>query len=184
MLSFMMKDIYNHEILFPPALSVDISMDEDVPADSLLAVFPLVSTEELKEVTVFDDGEAVFIGVVDEMERVIAENGVYLCVTARSLAAHLLDNEAMPQSYDHPSAQLIYERHARDYGLKRGEKDDAACFGKMTVTKGMSQWSVIENFCNACYSSKPRVSADGILYMGGCCFSARPARRGDRRRLL
>ena len=177
MLSFMMKDIHDEEVLFPPALSVEINMDEDVPADSMLIVFPLISTEELKEVTAFDDGQAVFIGVVDEMERVITSDGGYLRISARSLAAHLLDNEALPQSYDHPSAQMIFDRHARAYGLSRGEDDDAAYLGELTVTKGMSQWSVIENFCNACYSSVPRVSADGVLYMKGmapsgeCVFS-------------
>ena len=165
MLSFVMKDIHGSEILFPPALSVEINMDEDVPADSLLAVFPLLSTEELQEVAVLDDGETVFVGIVDELERVMTASGVFLRVSARSLAAHLLDNEAMPQSYDHPSAQLIFDRHARGYGLRRGEDDDAAYFGELTVIKGTSQWSVIENFCNACYSSKPRVSADGALYM-------------------
>jgi len=167
MLSFVMKDINGCEILFPPALSVEINMDEDVPADSLLAVFPLLSTEELQEIAVLDDGETVFVGILDELERVITASGVFLRVSARSLAAYLLDNEAMPQSYDHPSAQLIFDRHARSYGLRRGEADDAAYFGELSVTKGSSQWSVIENFCNACYSTKPRVSADGALYMKG-----------------
>lgn len=167
MLRYTATDVKGREIVLPPALAAEIHMDEDVPADSLLAVFPFMQCEELTAITAYDGADRVFVGVVDEQERRITSDGIYLRVTARSLAAHLLDNEAMPQTYDHPAAGLIYERHARGYGIRRGEENDAAYFGELVVTKGMSQWSVIENFCNACYSSKPRVTADGALYLKG-----------------
>ena len=162
-----MTDTRGREIRLPAPLSVVIRMEEDVPADDLIAVFPDTEVGELCCVTVSEGDKAVFRGIIDEQERIIGAGGAFLRVSARSLAALLLDNEALPCSYDHPSARLIYDRHVCSYGIAAGDTDDATCFGELTVTKGMSQWGVIRAFSAACYSAVPRVSADGVLYLKG-----------------
>ena len=167
MLSFVAEDIRGHEIIMPRAIRAAINMEEDVPADDLYVLFPYIDTLELKGISVYDRSTLVFIGVVDEEERIADASGEYLRISARSPAARLLDNEAVPESYDHPSARLIYERHARPYGITAGDQDDAVYFGEQVITKGMSRWTAIRNFCNACYSSVPRISATGTLYMKG-----------------
>ena len=167
MLSFVTTDIDGKKILMPPALAVTMNMDEDVPADDLYAVFPYREGEELKEIAVYDGDRLIFTGVVDEEERILSDQGEYLRISARSLAAHLLDNEASPRTYDHPGAGMVYRHHAQEYGIRRGDSDDATYFGELNVIKGSSQWGVIKSFCNACYSTFPRVSADGVLYMKG-----------------
>ena len=167
MLSFSATDVSGERVILPAPLSVTMRMEEDVPADDLYAVFPGTDCPELREITVIDGGRTVFIGVVDEEEHIFAPEGTYLRISARSQAALLLDNEAIPCSYDHPGAKRIYERYVSDFGITAGDLDDATCFGELTVDKGSSVWSVIRNFCAACYSTVPRVSADGVLYMKG-----------------
>lgn len=162
-----MTDIHGADVYLPQPLSVRIRMEEDVPADDLYAVFPDTAVGELCGVTVFDADQIVFRGIVDEQERIVRTGGAYLRIAARSLAAHLLDNEAPPCSYDHPSARLIYERHVKKYGISAGDPDDAAYFGELTIPKGMSQWGVVSAFSRACCSGVPRVSADGVLYLKG-----------------
>ena len=167
MLSFLFTDADGHEIILSSPLSLVMRMEEDVPADDLTAVFPYLNCGELAQVSVFDGSRLVFKGVVDEEEHLMSSKGEYLRISARSLAAHLLDNEAEPQSYDHPSARLIYERCASGFGLGAGDVDGSTYFGELTVTKGMSCWTAVQNFCKACYSSSPRISADGRLFMRG-----------------
>ena len=70
-------------------LSLTIRMDEDVPADDCYAVFAYEKVGELKEIKVLDGGKLLFVGVVDEQEHSVAEDGVRLKISARSLAAHL-----------------------------------------------------------------------------------------------
>ncbi len=167
MLSFVFTDTDGQKHILSRPLSLTLRMDEDVPADDLYAAFAYEDLGELVGVSVYDDGKLIFTGILDEQEHRFSEKGRLLCVSARSLAAHLLDNEAAPQCYDHPSASLIYERHVMPYGIAWERGDDAVYFGEQQVTKGMSQWSVLKNFCTACYSSVPRVTADGVLLMKG-----------------
>ena len=167
MLSFVAEDIKGCEIILPAAIKAVINMEEDVPADDLYVIFPYVELNELKNISVYDGGSLAFAGVVDEEEHIADSSGEYLRISARSLAARLLDNEAIPESYNHPSAGLIYERHVRPYGIRAADADDAVYFGEQVVTKGTSRWTAIRNFCNACYSAVPRISADGVLYMKG-----------------
>lgn len=166
MLNCVLRDVNGNNLIMPQLLSLQINIDEGVPADSLYAVFPDTDTDELTAVTVYDGTKAIFVGIVDEEEHVRDGSGAYLKISARSLAAHLLDNEAMPCSFDHPSVQLIYERYAKPYGISMGDGDEVY-FGEQTVLKGSSCWRVLKKFCTACYSSVPRVSSTGVLYPKG-----------------
>ncbi len=167
MLRCVLKDINGREILAPYPLEMSVKMDEDVPADSLNASFPFLKTDEICGITLYKDEKPVFLGIVDEQEVVVYPDGEYLRIAARSMAALLLDNEAEPCVYDHPSAGFICERYAEPFGIRRLDKDDAIYYGEQTVAKGSSCWNVIKSFCEACYSESPRVTSDGVLYMKG-----------------
>lgn len=167
MLSFVFSDINDRDIILPSPLSVRADVDESAPADSLYAVFPYADTAELKSVRVFSGGKLIFSGAVDEEERSFSSHGKQLRISARSPAAYLLDNEAAPCSYDHPSAKLICERYVLPFGIRVSDDDDTVYFGEQNVPKGTSCWSALKSFCIACYSSIPRVSAEGVLYMRG-----------------
>ena len=167
MLSFVFTDADGGRRLLSLPLSVTIRMDETIPADDLSAEFAYAPVGELAAVSVYDDGCLVFTGVVDEQVHIQSEKGLILRIYARSLAAHLLDNEAEPRCFDHPSASLIYERYVKPFGIRWENEDDATCFGEQQITKGMSHWAALKNFCVACYSASPRITADGVLRMKG-----------------
>lgn len=167
MLSFVFSDINDRDVILPSPFSVRVDVDESAPADSLYAVFPFVKTAELRTVKVYSGGKLIFSGVIDEEERLFASSGKQLRISARSPAAYLLDNEAAPCSYDHPSAKLICERYVLPFGISVSDDDDSVYFGEQNVPKGTSCWSALKSFCIACYSSVPRVSADGVLYLKG-----------------
>ena len=167
MLRCVLRDVNGMEIIMPELLSLQVNADEGVPADSLDATFGYAPTAQLTGVTLYDDDTPLFIGIVDEEEHQCDPQGEYLRLSARSLAAHLLDNEAEPCSYDHPSLGLIYERYLKPYGITLFDGDDAVFFGEQSVMKGASCWRVLKNFCTACYSSVPRVSSVGVLYPKG-----------------
>ncbi len=167
MLRCVLSDINGLEIVAPAALSLNIDVDEGVPADSLYAVFPYFEAAEFMGIRVYSGDDIVFAGVVDEEERIYRPSGKMLRISSRSLAAHLLDNEAAPCSYDHPSARLICERYVLQYGITVGDGDDSVYLGEQSVMKGSSCWSVLKNFCSACYSSIPRISGEGVLYLKG-----------------
>lgn len=167
MLKIIWTDIKGREIVAPYPLSMSVSVDEGVPADSLDAEFPYIDTDELCEIMLYNDDQPVFRGIIDEEEKVVYQDGEYLRLSARSPAALLLDNEAMPCVYDHPSAGFIFERYVEPFGIRCDDLDDAVYFGEQTVAKGSSCWSVLKNFCNACYASVPRVSSTGVLHVKG-----------------
>lgn len=167
MLRCVLSDVNGQKRIMPELLSLQVNVDEGVPADSLNATFAYTPTAPLTAITLYDDDVPLFIGVVDEEEYQRDPQGEYLKVSARSLAAHLLDNEAEPCSYEHPSIGLIYERYVQPYGITLSDGDDTVFLGEQNVLKGASCWRVLKNFCTACYSAAPRVSSVGVLYPKG-----------------
>lgn len=149
------------------SLSVKISRDEDAPADGLSASFPGGPFPALSRVQISDGEILYFYGMIDEQSTIYGSGGVLEKLEARSMAAPLLDNEAMPQTYTSPSLPAIYARHAAPYGLKGCLGRQESLGGKLTVTKGMSDWQVVEQFCSGFLGVRPKVTVDGILDAGG-----------------
>ena len=79
----------------------------------------------------------------------------------------LLDNEAMPQEYHYPSLTQLYERHVEPYGFCGFIGNGGTFDTKMTITKGMSEWQVIEEFCVRCFGTIPFVTADAYIDCSG-----------------
>ncbi len=148
-------------------LCVNITQEEDVPADSVSALFLYKDFGELEGFEIFSEGELVFRGVIDEEEKTVSKDGVFLRISGRSMAAYLLDNESVPVTYDHPSSGLIYDRHAKKYGITLSSSSDKTYFSELVVTKGESQWQAVARFCRLCLASVPRVSALGELNLEG-----------------
>ncbi len=167
MLRCELTDVNGKTHQMPQLLSLQVDVDEGVPADALYALFPYVSTAELCRITLYDEDKPVFIGVIDEEEHICGSRGTYLKISARSPAAHLLDNEAMPCEYDHPSLSMMFERYAKPFDIRLGTESDEVFFGEQRVTKGTSCWKALKNFCIACYLTPPRISSVGVLYPKG-----------------
>ena len=122
--------------------------------------------KELKYLTVTANKKTVFHGPVDEQMLSCTERGIILSVSARSRAAYLLDNEAIPRIYDRPSFADICSIHCKPYGFEifRGE---GRCPAKFQVSKGMTEWEVLDRFCRNVLGKHVRITEDDVIDAGG-----------------
>lgn len=168
MLTFILKDIRQHTVILHHPLRVSLSFDDQAPADYLTAVFavsgkvPLLSSIEVKQ-----EEERIFFGYIDEQTEESSQKGHLLSVTARSLAAVLLDNEAQPQQYCMPSMPLLMQRHFIPLGFTEFKGSSSAYSGQLTITKGMSEWAVLQNFCRCFVQTEPKIRRSGVIDITG-----------------
>lgn len=168
MLSFEVTDINGRKTTFASPLSVSIVSSEDAPADSLSAVFAVSgSVPVLKSISAKMQGETVFLGEIDRQDEVISGRSHRLELKARSIAAVLLDNEARPQQYFMPSMPLLMERHFAPLGFTRFIGTDKAFNGELIISKGMSEWAVLQEFCDKFLRTKPKIGFDGVIDISG-----------------
>ena len=104
----------------------------------------------------------LFTGTIDEQIFARGQSGPRLLLSARSLGGRLLENEALPASYNRPDLQAIFLLHAAPYGLAavRGE---GRCPGVYPVRKGQSEWEVLADFCAYVCGWQPRVTGENVL---------------------
>ena len=168
------------EINLGEPLYLNINQDENIPADDLSAVFPFCyDFPELAQIRAELDGEPLFYGTVDETRTIADSSGACIRVTARSMAALLLDNEAKPVDFYCPSASVMFGRYAKPVGILRLKGGDGVYRDQLTVSKGMSCYQALCAFSLALYGAKPRVDPSGALDLSGIhsdkklCFSNR-----------
>lgn len=163
MLRFYFTDIYDNELTVTDVISLDINIEEDVPADDMRAKFSYFECDELKSVVVYSDEQVVFTGVVDEQQVIKDIKGEYVKVVARSLASLLLDNESMPVGYTNPGTNLMLRRHLSPFGLKLKSDSERAFYGIQLVLKGDSNYKTVQDFSKKVYGGNPRVNEKGEL---------------------
>ena len=148
-------------IVLPPPVSVKLNRGEDAPADGFTGVFPLEkSLGNLTGIRIFNQKQLLcFDGIVDEQKESCAGERK-LTLIARSRAALLLDNEAMPQTYHMPSLQTIFTRHIQPYGFQGYSGEAKAYNGELVITKGMSEWQAAAEFCIRFLKIKPCIIGD------------------------
>ena len=169
MLKFKLSFTDKTEKYIDGVLTAVINADVDVPADSLTVTLPYDKEigEKADFITAYLDDSVVFTGQIDEIIGIKNSDGAVTKITARSLAAALLDNEAEPLTYINPAASFIYSRHLKPFGIKEYEADDTPFFGTLKIDKGMTHWQVLRNFCINRYSEEPRITGGGrVLFKG------------------
>ncbi len=151
-------------VLLPKPASMKLNRSEDAPADGFSGVFPLAQSGIcLTQLQIFDANEALcFDGIVDDRTEQCGE-GRFLTIAARSRAALLLDNEAIPQNYCMPSLETVFQRHIQPYGFTGYEGNTRIFPGKLEVTKGMSEWQAAETFCAEFLKVHPRISGGRFI---------------------
>lgn len=168
MLTYLFKDVNQKEILLKNPLNSYIIFSEDAPADSLSVVFSVTGKiPVLTSVKVENAGELIFQGIIDEQTETLSENGMLLEIKARSLAALLLDNEACPQIYYSPSFDLLMKRHFNRLGFYQYIGKDNKHNGELHITKGMSEWQVLKNYCQYFLNTSPVITKDGMINISG-----------------
>ena len=134
------------------------------PAARFSAVLPGADwPEELVTVRWQDDrGFTLFEGYLDTADRVLDADGPRLELTARSAGGYLLDNEALPMSYDAVGLDGFCRRYLDGYGIfRRGFSHSGQI--PYTVPKGQSEWEALCGFTQALTGAFPYLSREGKL---------------------
>lgn len=152
------------------AISLEIKMDLDIPADTFQGSF-LVSQEpaEIARICVTGDaGAALFFqGPVDEQIFEAGPYGKTVTLSARSMAALLLDNETSPKSYQSPWLNAIFEDHAAPYGIASFEGSPFRGPSRFEARLGEREWNVVSNFFDKSFRDPPRITPDNVLHTSG-----------------
>lgn len=169
MLEFLVTYIDKTEKYLEDVLTVIFNADVEVPADDLTITIPYDEkiSENADFITAFLDEKTVFKGQIDEIIGIKSTDGAITKITARSPSAFLLDNEAEPLTYINPSADFIFNRHLKPFGLTEYYADDVPFFGTLKIDKGMTHWQVLKNFCINRYGTVPRITGNGKVYFNG-----------------
>lgn len=111
------------------------------------------------------EGERVFTGVVDDYACTYDRKGWRLTVTGRGMAALLLDNEALPVEYQTATAADLVEGHVAPYGIETVGGKALRPVDSLTVSSGVSEWSVVQEFMCWHNGLVPRFDRMGRLLM-------------------
>lgn len=175
MLSYFFTDKNGIRCEFKNVLTVEISADVDVPADELVLTVPYDRKyRNVDMLEAYDGKSLVFVGQVDEIVSIVRTDGAIVRLSARSLAGRLLDNEAEPVTYINPAAKFIFERHLKPFGIVGYDGDEHPFMGTIKIEKGMTEWQVLEKFCNGRYGKNPRITGAGFALMCGTYGGAEP----------
>ena len=155
------------EIVLENLIKIRLEKSLWVPAHSLQGEFFWeMAQEEMKYLKVSADGKIVFHGPVDEQALSCTAQGTVLSVSARSRAAYLLDNEAIPRIYDRPSFEDICSIHCKPYGFQK-YLGTGRCPAKFQVSKGMTEWDVLDRFCRSVMGKRVRITDDDVIDASG-----------------
>lgn len=154
----------------PPAVAYGFEYACGTPCDSFW--MELAGSPEDAErygrairLTAWEGEEPVFTGVVDEVEWSLSQGGSRVTLSGRSMAALLLDNEALPMDYSAATLEDILRNHVTPYGIAVGESGNIPPCQGFSVASGQSEWQVVYNF--ACYHGglSPRFDRRGRLML-------------------
>lgn len=113
--------------------------------------------------TADEDGQRVFTGLVDECERGWDEQGGFLTIAGRGMAARLLDNEALGMDYQVATWQDILRDHVTPYGIEAAAGAKLTAVPGFSVAVGSSEWQVVYEFCRYYGGITPRFDRLGRL---------------------
>lgn len=164
MLNVTLTDINKKNTVFRHPIKAVIIRSDDAAADGAVITLSVKGpVEEIAAVEVFSDGESIFYGFVDEQTEKYDGSGRIMQIKARSMQAVLLDNEALPQTYCLPSFGLIFERHFRPLGFSDFIAPEISYNGELVISKGMSEWDVLSDFCDKFSGVRPVIKRDGVI---------------------
>ena len=116
--------------------------------------------------TADEEGERVFTGLVDECERGWDEQGSFLTISGRGMAARLLDNEALGMEYQVATWRDILRDHVEPYGITCLGGAGLPAVPGFVVETGSSEWQVLYQFCRYYGGVTPRFDRLGRLEVG------------------
>lgn len=142
------------EVTLPTAVSWRFQYGTGTPCDSFLVrcLWQPGQEKGLSSAARFFaqwNGQRIFTGVVDEYCVLCGNTGLQLEITGRSMAALLLDNEALPVQYQRAAWVDVAAHHVTPYGIRSIGGEKLGVVTGFEVGTGVSQWSVVQDF--VCY---------------------------------
>ena len=150
------------EISLPRPLWLKLEKSVTEPASKLTLTYP--PETEIPDISQIKlSGDLTFSGLVDSISHEQTDNGKYIVVKCRSMAALLLDNHASPHEYTYPSNTDILDRYCFMMGFKGFLYDEYHQVPSISATRGTSCWSVVEAYCEQTFGRPPHVTEDGYI---------------------
>lgn len=158
-------DGQRRELVHP--VSFSLVRSADTPADSLKAEFMVPDAQdweqEIARVELQADGRRLFRGICDRQIVGLDSAGCRLTVWARSDAAVLLDNEAIPQEYSCVTLDEMFAKHLAPYGFQSDLEGEGSLLGYQ-VGKGVSEWEAFSTFCQRALGRSPHIHLSRVSF--------------------
>lgn len=152
----------------PAPSSLSLTFDEDSPAHTLSASFPLAQPlPPLHSCDLSFHGSHLLSALLDQQSFSLSPDGSVLKLSARSRHALLLDNQAPPQTYVNPSFRQLFERHAAPFGFTSFTGNPGPFRGQVVVKRGMTHWQVLSDFAAYFLGTTLRPGGDRSLDASG-----------------
>ena len=137
----------------------------DSPADSLQVTLLLPAPlPVLLAVELWQGERTLFAGGVDSQREILDSGGWRVVISARSMGALTLDNEALPQLYHSPRLGDIFQRHIAPYGFAAvAAQGSGSPPAEFSVRKGLCEWEVLERYCLRAYGCRPYALGDRVV---------------------
>lgn len=146
--------------------SVAFCQSTDAVCDSLTVKTAGLPDEigEITQVMAFDGEKLIFNGLCDCCKKSVGATGEEMFIYARSRACLLTDNEALPFTYNRPTARQLFITYAKRYGFTYAMEDIKS--SKMyEVPSGASCYGAINRLVSMVSGSCVRINADDELIL-------------------
>lgn len=147
---------------------ITLSMEEEIPADNFCGLFSVDGkTADFCYMLIYDKNKLVFKGIVDEQIETISQKGRLLEISARSMEAVLLDNEAMPKNYLSPDIGVLMEFNFSPLGFEKYIGGDNPKSGNIVISKGTSEWDVLKQYAQNLLGVVPKINSESVIDVSG-----------------
>lgn len=162
-LIFKLYDKEDRQLVPSEVLSYELTSEVSAPCDGLrLSFLYNEKCPEIVRAEAYNGSRKIFNGYIDRQTVSLASESRYVFIYARSTAALLIDNEALPCQYHRPSSRQLWFHNARDFGFGCA-LPQLKCDNDYYVTKGTSCFGAINNFFAMLYSAGIYVDADNVI---------------------
>ena len=115
--------------------------------------------------TVRDQGEIVFTGIVDECVCQWSERGCTAEITGRGLQGLLLDNQAEGADYGLATLEEVMRQYVTPFGISLAQPVSLPGVAGFSVLSGSSCWKVLYQFARYYGGVTPRFDRQGRLHL-------------------
>ena len=162
-LTFKLYDGKGGLIIPEKLLSYELVSEVSAACDGLRLRFLLdYSCPEIVRAEAYNGDKKIFNGFVDRQVASVSGEEKSVFIYARSSAAVLVDNEALPSQYHRPSARQLWFHNAREFGFGYA-LPNLACENDYYVSKGTSCFGAINNFFSMLYGAEIYVDSENVL---------------------